>query len=64
MNELKPFLAGDLITVCMVCHPGETVFKSFPEWQGKGYRLSHGVCVPCKLELMKRFNLVDAKPLL
>jgi hypothetical protein len=35
-------VTDDLISVCMICHPGKSIFRQFPELEGKD--ISHGIC--------------------
>ncbi len=44
-------ISPSLISVCMFCSPGASIFVVFPELQGR-YEVSHGIC-PAHLAKMR-----------
>lgn len=55
----KPYriLEPGLIWACSWCHPGETIFGSFPDLRGN--KISHGICPKHKAEFMSQLSSIE-----
>ena len=53
-NEYKAtdYIFAGIVRACCVCHPGETIFNSHPEWKDAGLEVSHGYCAEHREALM------------
>ena len=49
-------VAENLISVCMNCHPGESIFQAFPSLQGR-FQISHGICKTHKAQWLAELAL-------